>query len=302
VGTLELLARSGHEAAIWLAPLAAFALSFFTAMGGISGAFLLLPLQVAILGQATPSVSATNHVFNVVATPGGVWRYFREGRMLWPLTWTISIAALPGAFVGAWVRTAYLPDPRSFKLFAGLVLFSLGCLLLKDVVSHRDAGRRRNVPHRGLERLVRVLRATPRQVSFHYDGQVHRFSPLMIWSLCFLIGIAGGIYGIGGGSMIAPFLVAIVGLPVHSIAGATLLSTFITSLASVAAFQALAPFYPHLPVAPDWSLGLLFGGGGFAGIYLGARCQKYFPPRLVKAILAACALLIAGRYVIGYFQ
>lgn len=62
-----------------LPPLAAFAVSFLTSMGGVSGAFLLLPLQIS-LGYTNPSVSATNHLFNVIAAPGGVWRYYREGR------------------------------------------------------------------------------------------------------------------------------------------------------------------------------------------------------------------------------
>jgi len=51
----------------------------------ISGAFLLLPFQHSVLGYTAPGVSATNLVYNLVATPGGAYRYLREGRMLWPL-------------------------------------------------------------------------------------------------------------------------------------------------------------------------------------------------------------------------
>ena len=69
----------------------AFIVSFFTSMGGISGAFLLLPFQMSVLGYTSPSVSATNHVFNIIAIPSGVYRYIKEKRMVWPLTW----AALP---------------------------------------------------------------------------------------------------------------------------------------------------------------------------------------------------------------
>jgi uncharacterized protein len=77
-------------------PAVAFAISLFTSMGGVSGAFLLLPFQISILGFNSPAVSATNHLFNIVAIPGGVWRYSREGRMVWPLTWIIIIGTLPG--------------------------------------------------------------------------------------------------------------------------------------------------------------------------------------------------------------
>ncbi|MEA3279385.1 MAG: sulfite exporter TauE/SafE family protein, partial [Thermodesulfobacteriota bacterium] len=42
----------------------AFVVSFFTSMGGISGAFLLLPFQVSVLGFTSPAVSPTNLVYN----------------------------------------------------------------------------------------------------------------------------------------------------------------------------------------------------------------------------------------------
>ena len=58
---------AGIEVEPWIPPLIAFAISFFTSMGGVSGAFLLLPFQLSFLGYTTPSVSATNQLFNIVA-------------------------------------------------------------------------------------------------------------------------------------------------------------------------------------------------------------------------------------------
>jgi hypothetical protein len=55
------------EAQWWLPPVAAFIISFFTSMVGISGAFLLLPIQISFLGLTGPAVSATNLVFNLIA-------------------------------------------------------------------------------------------------------------------------------------------------------------------------------------------------------------------------------------------
>ena len=44
-------------------------------MGGISGAFLLLPFQMSMLNYTAPSVTGTDHVFNIVAIPSVVYRY-----------------------------------------------------------------------------------------------------------------------------------------------------------------------------------------------------------------------------------
>ena len=81
---------------VFIPPLTAFVVSFFTSMGGVSGAFLLLPFQMSVLNYTAPSVSGTNQLFNVIAIPSGVWRYIREKRMLWPLTWVVIAGTLPG--------------------------------------------------------------------------------------------------------------------------------------------------------------------------------------------------------------
>ena len=60
-------------------------------MDGVSGAFLLLPFQMSFLGYVNPSVSATNQLFNIVAIPSGVYRYYRRGAWFWPLTWVVVI-------------------------------------------------------------------------------------------------------------------------------------------------------------------------------------------------------------------
>ena len=123
---------AGIEVHPLIPPAVAFIISFFTSMGGVSGAFLILPFQVSVLGFTTPSVSATNQLFNIVAIPSGVYRYIREGRMVWPLTWVVIIGTLPGVLIGAILRIKYLPNPVNFKMFAGLVLLYIGGRLLKD--------------------------------------------------------------------------------------------------------------------------------------------------------------------------
>lgn len=123
---------SGVEINPLIPPLVAFIVSSLTASAGVSGAFLLLPFQVSVLHYTSPSVSPTNLIYNIVAIPGGLYRFIKEGRMAWPLAWVVSIGTLPGVFLGSWVRIAYLPDPRSFKLFIGGVLLYLGIKIVTE--------------------------------------------------------------------------------------------------------------------------------------------------------------------------
>src|SRR4030067_3718647 len=96
---------------------------------------------MSVFKYTAPSVSGTNHVFNIVAIPSGVYRYIKEGRMAWPLTWVVIIGTLPGVFIGYYLRVIYLPDPRAFKLFVGCVLLYIGIRLLYEVTGRAEAGK-----------------------------------------------------------------------------------------------------------------------------------------------------------------
>ncbi|MGM0394854.1 MAG: sulfite exporter TauE/SafE family protein [Thermodesulfobacteriota bacterium] len=303
---------AGIEVAVWVPPLVAFVVSFFTSMGGVSGAFLLLPFQMSFLGYTHPSVSATNQLFNIVAIPSGVYRYWREGRMVWPLTWIVVLGTLPGVFIGAVVRVTWLPDPRLFKLFAAGVLMYIGVKMIRDVLSQNN---KKNSSEKRFQTLMKAWRSDGstvnpstvthvniRRLGFTFYDESFDVSFPGIFFLSFIVGIVGGIYGIGGGSIIAPFFVTFFRLPVYIVAGAALMGTFVTSIAGVAFYQAIAPFYPHLSVAPDWLLGILFGIGGMAGMYLGARCQRFVPARTIKWMLAGIMVVTAARYVLAFFQ
>lgn len=309
---------AGLHVAPWLPPLVALAISFFTSMGGVSGAFLLLPFQVSVLGFTPPSVSSTNQLFNVVAIPSGVYRYLREGRMVWPLAWIVVLGTFPGVLIGALLRVAYLPDPRNFKLFAAGVLLFIGVRLIRQSFSRVPPGadqgsgekrfqelvrqhRRKDVDQGEPSQSVQVLQFTWRRIRYEFYGECFDFPVWGILTLSCLVGIVGGIYGIGGGSIIAPFLVSFFRMPVYTVAGAALLGTFITSVAGVLSYQALAPWYPHLSVAPDWGLGLLFGLGGMVGMYLGAWCQKFVPARAIQGMLCGIVLYTGLKYVAEFF-
>jgi uncharacterized protein len=312
---------SGIEVSPWIPPAVAFVISFFTSMGGVSGAFLLLPFQMSFLGYTHPSVSATNQLFNIVAIPSGVYRYWKEGRMVWPLTQVVIAGTLPGVFIGAFVRVAYLPNPKHFKLFAAGVLLYIGFRMVKDLVQKKTAGNSENSEKRFQEMVrlyrketsnqqrqdnvvfpaVKVTHFNLKRLGYTFYGETFDVSFWGIFALSFLVGIVGGIYGIGGGSIIAPFFVAFFGLPVYTIAGAALMGTFVTSVAGVAFYQAIAPFYPDMSVAPDWLLGVLFGIGGMAGMYLGARCQKFVPARVIKWMLAGIIICTAAKYINEFF-
>jgi uncharacterized protein len=313
---------AGIEVSPWIPPLVALVVSFFTSMGGVSGAFLLLPFQMSVLNFTSPSVSATNFVFNIVAIPSGVYRYLKEGRMAWPLTWVVIIGTLPGVFIGYYLRVLYLPDPRTFKLFVGCVLLYIGARLLYEMTGKAKTGKSRmkeledkfrertkqikdqqkSRVASGLppEAVVKTVSVSFTRIEYEFWGERFSYSTIAMFFLAFAVGIIGGTYGIGGGAIIAPFCVAVFHLPVYTIAGAALMGTLITSVAGVV-FYSIIPAKAGMLTSPDWLLGFLFGAGGFVGIYLGARFQKFVPQRLIKLMLGVIIVSLAAKYIIQFF-
>ncbi len=167
--------------------------------------------------------------------------------------------------VGAIVRVEWLSDSRDFTFIAAGVLLPLGLWLLT-----------------GNQPIPRERTITPR---------LRRW----VWVLALVVGVVGGIYGIGGGSLLAPILIGL-GFSVYEVAPATLAATFLTSIAGIVTYQVLQLSHGGA-VAPEWTLGAFLGAGGFAGAYCGARLQSRLPERSLRRLLGCVACLVAVRYL-----
>jgi uncharacterized protein len=248
-----------------VAVVAAFVIAAVTTPAGVSGAVLLLPFQVSVLGTPSPSVTPTNLLYNVVASPGAIWRYWRQGQTGGGLTWLLLAGTLPGVIAGSVIRVYVLPGLEVFDFVVAAVLIPLGAWLALTQVTPARATRPARLPRAAIGLLAAVA------------------------------GCVGGIYGIGGGSILSPILVAD-GQPPALVAPAALSSTFLTSLAGVVTFSVLA-VHQHGSVAPDWPTGIALGAGGLAGGYVGARLHARMPEKLIRRLLALVVVAIGIRFL-----
>lgn len=236
-----------------------------TAPVGVSGAVFLLPVQLDVLRVPSPAVTPTNLLFNVIATPGALWRHHRAGRLHGPLVGMLLAGTVPGVLIGCVLRVFAAPGDTVFRLLAGCLLAPLGgWLILRP--RPRDAERRR----------------PPRRRT--------------ITALGIVVGVVGGIYGVGGGSLLGPILVGY-GLPIALVAPAALAATFATSVAGVLGYALLA-LVTTGPVAPDWTIGVACGFGGLIGGYLGTWIAPHVPETGLRALLGLLALGLGATYVV----
>jgi uncharacterized protein len=250
---------------------AAYVIAALATPAGISGAVLLLPFQISVLGTASPAVTPTNLLYNVIATPGAIYRYWRQRQTGGRLALVLIAGTLPGVIAGSVIRVELLPGPKVFDLIVGAVLVPLGTWLC----------------------LTRPGPLDPAQAS----GHPRAMSGLALVGISAIVGCVGGIYGIGGGSILAPILVG-TGRKPAEVAPAALVSTFITSMAGVTTFAILS-LHRHGAVAPNWPTGAALGVGGLAGGYTGARLQPRLPDVLIRRTMSVLVIAIGIRYLLA---
>ena len=248
-----------------LGALIALVVATFTTPVGISGAVFLVPVEVSVLGVPSPAVTPTNLLYNLVAIPGALAQYARQGRLGGPLARLLVLGTLPGVVAGAVIRVEYLAGPEAFYLVIAAVLVPLGAWL-----ALAPPPKARAEPSREPDRRIAAL--------------------------ALAVGVVGGVYGIGGGSILAPTLVGL-GFGVAEVTPAALMSTFLTSIAGVATYAVLSLDAPG-DVAPEWGTGLAIGAGGLVGGTIGARFQDRLPEPMLRRGLGLIALALGARYAV----
>ena len=196
-----------------------------------------------------------------------VLRYRRQGQTGGRLALVLIAGTLPGVIAGSVIRVELLPGQRAFDPVIAAVLLPLGAWLAftRPASEAGTSGPARKIPRPALV----VLSA--------------------------IVGCVGGIYGVGGGSILAPVLIG-TGRPAPEVAPAALASTFVTSVAGVITFTILSA-HQHGSGRPDWPTGVALGAGGLAGAYPGARIQSRLPELAIRRLVGILVAAIAVRYL-----
>ena len=230
---------------------------FSLGLVGGGGSILAVPLMVYLVGVASPHVAiGTSALAVAVNALGGLFQHARRGTIKWPCGTTYAAAGVIGAFAGSTLGKNF-DGERLLFLFA-IVMILVGWLMLR--------GRE----HIG-DPTVRLNRGNaPAIVTFGAGS-----------------GAFSGFFGIGGGFLIVPGIMAASGMPIINAVG--------TSLIAVAAFGFTTAANYAWSGLIDWPLALLFIGGGLAGSFAGtALASKLSGTGRLSTVFAGIIFAVAG--------
>lgn len=203
---------------------------------GGGGSILAVPLMVYLVGVPNAHLAIGTSAVSVAANAmTGLASHARNGTVNWRCAAVYSAAGVLGAFFGSSLGKA-IDGRHLLFLFAGLMLV-VGALMF----------RRRGVA--GDPTAVCSRENAPRVMGFGSGT-----------------GLLSGFFGIGGGFLIVPGLVASTGMPMINAIG--------SSLVAVAAFGLTTAANYAVSGLVDWPLALVFILGGIVGGFLGARLAK----------------------------
>ena len=231
---------------------------FVLGLVGGGGSILAVPLLVYLVGVSNPHVAIGTSALAVgVNAATGLANHARAGTVKWRCALTYAAAGVAGAFLGSTAGKAF-DGQRLLFLFA-LVMVLVGALMLY----RRGA---MGNPEVALNREM-----APKVVGY---GAV--------------TGAFSGFFGIGGGFLIVPGLIAATGMPMINAVG--------SSLVAVTAFGLTTAFNYALSGLVDWLLALAFILGGLVGGYGGARLARHLSAARgrLSIVFAALIFVVAG--------
>jgi uncharacterized membrane protein YfcA len=261
-------------------------------MFGVGGGFLTTPLL--IFYGIPPSVAVASAATQITgASVSGVAVHLRRGGADLRMAAVMTFGGLFGSLGGAFVFRA-LQASGQIDLVIGLLYVILlgwiGALMLWDALT--TLGYLGQREHAEPIRHTRWLSSLPLRWRFSASGLY--ISPIAPLLLGFGTGILTVLLGVGGGFIIVPAMIYLLGMPARIVVG--------TSLAMMLAVSAATTFIHSVSThSVDIVLaGLLLVGSVFGAQY-GAVLATRLKPDLLRLALAVLILLVALRMFIGLF-
>ena len=286
-------------------PIAGMSINFFLVLGigglvgflsglfGVGGGFLLTPLMMMIgIPPAVAAASDSNQI--VAAASSGAFAHWKLGNV----DFKMGLVILAGGIFGGTIGVQLVKVLRAlgnfefvmkvvYVLMLGLVGGAMFVESLRTIRRSKGAAAEAvmeaPVSESGLTRLFNKL---PLKMNFERSGL--NTSAIFPFAIGTTVGIMAAILGVGGGFIMVPAMIYIIGMPTIAAIGTDLFQIVLTS-ANVTLQQA---FVNH---TVDLLLALILLGGSTIGAQFGAVAGKRLKGEQIRILLAIIVLVLTVK-------
>jgi uncharacterized membrane protein YfcA len=231
---------------------------FTLGLVGGGGSILAVPLMVYLVGVPSPHIAIGTSALAVAANAAAnLVPHARAGNVKWRCAGMYAAAGVAGAWIGSSIGKAF--DGQKLLFLFALLMIVVGALMLKG----RDA-------------------------IGNPDVRLNRENAPRIFGFGAVTGLFSGFFGIGGGFLIVPGLIASTGMPMLNAVG--------SSLVAVSAFGLTTSINYARSGLIDWPLAAVFIAGGVGGGVIGAMVAKRLSGRkgLLNTVFAGLIFAVAA--------
>jgi hypothetical protein len=265
---------------------------FLSGMFGVGGGFLTTPLL--IFYGIPPAVAVASSATQITGSSvTGALAYWERGQVDLKMGGVLVAGGLLGAGVGQILFTL-LQDLGQIDVVISLVyvvlLVAIGSLMLRDAVAALRAQAAGSSPPDRRARHLPWIAGLPWRMRFARSGLY--ISPLAPLILGALVGVLTVILGIGGGFIMVPAMVYVLGMRAQAVVGTSLFQIIFVTAATTL-------LHATSSKSVDIVLALLLLVGGVTGAQVGVRAAQKLAPDRLRLALAVLVLLVAARLAFG---
>ncbi len=260
---------------------------FLSGMFGVGGGFLMTPLLIFI--GVPPAVAVATEANQIVASSvSGVLAHWRRGNVDLKMGLVLMAGGLLGSVFGVWLFT-FLRGLGQIDIVISLsyvfFLGTIGALMFLESLRAMFRKRRSGGSRRKLHQHT-WLHGLPFKMRFRKSKLY--ISALLPISIGFVVGILAAIMGVGGGFIMVPAMIYLLGMPTSVVVGTSLFQIiFVTS--TVTFLQSVNN------QTVDVFLALLLLAGAVVGAQLGTRFGGRLQGEQLRGLLALMVLAVCGK-------
>jgi len=260
------------------------ALGFLSGMFGVGGGFLMTPLLI-LIGVPSPVAVATGVTQIVAASVSGAVAHLRRGNVDIQMGLVLTVGGFVGSGIGVVIFTLLRKLGQVDLLIALSYVIFLGAIgLLMLIESSRAILRRQaGVARRGKLHQHTWLHGLPLKMRFRRSRLYT--SALVPLGIGFFVGILTAIMGVGGGFIMVPAMIYLLGMPTAMVVGTSLFQIIFVT-ANVTFLQATTNH------SVDIVLALLLLTGSVIGAQLGTKVGGRLRGETLRGLLALVVLAV----------
>ncbi|HEX9807448.1 MAG TPA: sulfite exporter TauE/SafE family protein, partial [Alteraurantiacibacter sp.] len=259
---------------------------------GVGGGFLTTPLL--IFYGVPPTVAAASAATQVTgASVSGVFAHHRRGGV----DYRMGLVMVAGGVIGAGIGAGLFRLLQSIgqidtviNILYVLLLGTIGALMAREAMSALEASKTGVRPRIAKRRHHPLVANLPMRMRFYRSGLY--ISPLAPLILGVLVGILTMLMGVGGGFILVPAMLYLLGMSAKVVVGTSLFQILFVTIAATM-------MHALTTKAVDMVLATLLLVGSVTGAQLGTKFAQRVKPEYLRLGLAGLVLLVAFRMALG---